>query len=303
MTGLQLFHDAFRPAARARSCTPSARTITGAPTGRERGSISRSSRADELEELILHEGPETVAAFIGEPVLGTGGIMPPPEGYWAEIQAVLKKYDVLLIADEVVTGFGRIGTMFGSHHYGIEPDLITIAKGLTSAYAPLSGVIVGERLWNVLDRGLRRASARSAMAGPIRPIRSAPPPPSPISISSMRRTWPAMRARPAPISRERLHEAFAASDRRRGARRRHAGGDRIRGRQGRTRPSIRASEGRAAGLGGSACTQRLIARAMPHGDILGFAPPLCLTREEADIVVSKTMDAVEAVAADLPAKG
>ena len=89
-----------------------------------------------------HEGPDTVAAFIGEPVLGTGGIVPPPAGYWQAIQAVLRKYDVLLVADEVVTGFGRLGTMFGSDHYGIKADLITIAKGLTSAYAPLSGVIV-----------------------------------------------------------------------------------------------------------------------------------------------------------------
>lgn len=73
--------------------------------------------ADKLEEMILAEGPETVAAFIGEPILGTGGIVPPP-GYWQKIQAVLDKYDILLVADEVVTGFGRLGTMFGSDHYG-----------------------------------------------------------------------------------------------------------------------------------------------------------------------------------------
>jgi len=109
--------------------------------------------AEKLEELILAEGPETVAAFIGEPVLGTGGIVPPPRGYWEKIQAVLAKYDVLLIADEVVTGFGRLGSMFGSDHYGIRPDLITIAKGLTSAYAPLSGVIVSEKVWRVLEEG------------------------------------------------------------------------------------------------------------------------------------------------------
>ena len=109
--------------------------------------------AQKLEELILQEGPDTVAAFIGEPVLGTGGIVPPPKGYWAAIQAVLKKYDILLIADEVVTGFGRLGSMFGSDHYGIEPDIITIAKGLTSAYAPLSGSIISEKVWKVLERG------------------------------------------------------------------------------------------------------------------------------------------------------
>src|SRR6185312_16216600 len=115
--------------------------------------------ADQLEKLILAQGPETVAAFIGEPVLGTGGIVPPPAGYWQKIQGVLNKYDVLLVADEVVTGFGRLGTMFGSDHYGIRPDLITIAKGLTSAYAPLSGVIVSEAVWKVLEAASDRLGA------------------------------------------------------------------------------------------------------------------------------------------------
>ncbi|MDB5557116.1 MAG: hypothetical protein JWQ36_50, partial [Enterovirga sp.] len=109
--------------------------------------------ADKLEELILAEGADTIAAFFGEPVIGTGGIVPPPAGYWERISAVLKKYDILLVADEVVTGFGRLGSMFGAHHYGIEPDLIAIAKGLTSAYAPLSGVIVSDKVWQVFERG------------------------------------------------------------------------------------------------------------------------------------------------------
>src|SRR5690606_17077104 len=109
--------------------------------------------ADQLEKLVLTQGPETIAAFIGEPVLGTGGIVPPPKGYWPKIQAVLKKYDILLVADEVVTGFGRLGSVVGSDHYGIQPDLVTIAKGLTAACAPLSGVIVGDKVWKVLVEG------------------------------------------------------------------------------------------------------------------------------------------------------
>ena len=86
-------------------------------------------------------------------MLGTGGIIPPPEGYWEEIQKVLKRHDILLIADEVVCGFGRLGAAFGSHVYGIEPDLITIGKGLTSGYQPLSGALVGEKVWQVLQQG------------------------------------------------------------------------------------------------------------------------------------------------------
>ena len=135
--------------------------------------------------MILAEGPETIAAFIGEPVLGTGGIVPPPQTYWDKIQLVLTKYDILLIADEVITGFGRLGSMFGSDHYGIKPDLITIAKGLTSAYAPLSGVIVSEKVWRILERDLT-SSAPSAMAGPIHRIRFARRPASPISSCWMK---------------------------------------------------------------------------------------------------------------------
>ncbi len=115
--------------------------------------------AAELEAMIEREGADTIAAFIGEPVLGTGGIVPPPAGYWEKIQAVLKKHDILLIADEVVTGFGRLGTMFGSVHCGIEPDIITIAKGLTSAYAPLSGSIISEKVWKVLEDGTDKFGA------------------------------------------------------------------------------------------------------------------------------------------------
>lgn len=106
--------------------------------------------AAELEAMILAEGPDTVAAFIAEPVQAAGGVIPPPEGYFAAIQAVLRRHDVLFIADEVVCGFGRLGTWTGSDRLGIEPDLITVAKGLTSAYVPLSAVIVSEPVWRVL---------------------------------------------------------------------------------------------------------------------------------------------------------
>ena len=109
--------------------------------------------ADDLEALILSEGPETVAAFIAEPVMGAGGVLVPPETYFERIQAVLHRYDVLLIADEVITAFGRLGVWFGSDLFGLQPDLITVAKGLTSGYFPLSGCIVSDRVWRVLVEG------------------------------------------------------------------------------------------------------------------------------------------------------
>lgn len=102
-------------------------------------------RAAELEALIQAAGPETIGGFIGEPVIGSGGVIPPPEGYWAEIQAVLARHDILLIADEIITGFGRTGAWFASEKYDIKPDLMTMAKQLTGAYfrSPPSAFRIG----------------------------------------------------------------------------------------------------------------------------------------------------------------
>jgi putrescine aminotransferase len=106
--------------------------------------------ADALERKILELGPETVGAFIGEPVQGAGGVIIPPEGYWAAIQKICRKYDVLLVADEVVCGFGRTGRWFGSETFGIEPDIMTVAKGLSSGYVPIAAVLLGARVGEAL---------------------------------------------------------------------------------------------------------------------------------------------------------
>jgi L-2,4-diaminobutyrate transaminase len=109
--------------------------------------------AQQLEDLILAEGPDTVAAFIAEPIQAAGGVIVPPSAYFPAIQEVLRRHDVLMIADEVVCGFGRTGEQFGSQVFGIEPDLVTVAKGITSAYIPLSACIVSEKVWDVLSSG------------------------------------------------------------------------------------------------------------------------------------------------------
>ena len=103
-----------------------------------------------LEERIRELGPDNVAAFIGEPVAGAGGVIIPPPTYWPEIQRICDKYGILLIADEVICGFGRLGAWFGSSLLGIKPDLIAFAKGVTSGYIPLGGVLVGDRVADVL---------------------------------------------------------------------------------------------------------------------------------------------------------
>ena len=108
-------------------------------------------RAQELEQAILDHGPERVAAFIGEAVQGAGGVIIPPSTYWPEIQRICKKYDILLIVDEVITGFGRTGNWFACETFGITPDIITIAKGLSSGYQPIGGSIVSDRVADVIN--------------------------------------------------------------------------------------------------------------------------------------------------------
>jgi len=110
--------------------------------------------ANWLEQAILDLGPERVAAFIGEPVQGAGGVIIPPQTYWPQIQRICDKYGILLVADEVICGFGRLGAWFGSEGLGMRPDLISFAKGVTSGYVPLGGVLVGDRVAQTLvERG------------------------------------------------------------------------------------------------------------------------------------------------------
>ncbi len=293
LTGLALFHTAFD--------LPRAPILhTEAPYYFRREDRTMSEEqfsaqcAAKLEEMILAEGPDTIAAFIGEPILGTGGIVPPPRGYWAAIQAVLRKYDILLVADEVVTGFGRLGSMFGSDHYGMSPDLITIAKGLTSAYAPLSGTIVSDKVWQVLVQG-------SDQLGPIghgwtysaHPICAAA---GVANLALIDRLGLVDNARTTGAHfRAALADALAG----------HPNVGEVRGdglmaavefvedRDSRRffDPARKVGPAVAAAL----LERGVIGRAMPQGDILGFAPPLCLSPDEADQVVAAAADAVKAV--------
>ncbi|KAL5726725.1 4-aminobutyrate--pyruvate transaminase [Ranunculus cassubicifolius] len=106
--------------------------------------------ANNLEALILKEGPETIAALIAEPVMGAGGVIPPPATYFEKVQAIVKKYDILFIADEVICAFGRLGTMFGCDKYNIKPDLVSMAKALSSGYMPIGAVLVSPEIADVI---------------------------------------------------------------------------------------------------------------------------------------------------------
>ncbi|MEO0760867.1 MAG: aminotransferase [Pseudomonadota bacterium] len=290
LTGLGLFHRTFD--------LPLAQVIhTEAPYYLRRPDAAMSEEAfstwcaERLEALILAEGPETVAAFIGEPALGTGGLVPPPAGYWAAIQDVLQKYDVLMIADEVVTGFGRLGSMFGSDHYGIAPDIITIAKGLTSAYAPLSGSIVNDRVWQVLADGTDEM-------GPIghgwtysaHPIGAAAGVANLELIDRLGLVENARRV--GSYLCRRMAEALTA----------HPHVAEVRGEgllcavefaeDPQERRFFDPARKIGATLAAALLREGVIARAMPEGDILGFAPPLCLDESEADEIVEATHRAV-----------
>lgn len=259
-------------------------------------------RAEELEALVLSEDPDTIGAFIAEPALGTGGIIPPPAGYWEVIQPVLKKYDILLIADEVITGFGRIGAPFGSHLYNIQPDLVTVAKGLTSAYIPLSAAIVSEKVYQVMEDGAPRVGAFShgyTYSG--HPIGAA-----------------AANAVLDIVEREELAKLAASTgayllDRLRTSFEDLSFVGEVRGvgmlaaiefvadKQTKRRfdPALTVG-GRVSK---AARELGLIARAMPGGDILGFAPPLIMTRAEVDEMVEITQRAIHAVADQLTREG
>ncbi len=293
LTGLELFHKKFD--------LPLAQVIhTEAPYYFRRPDQSMSEAdfvahcVERLEALIAAEGADTIAAFIGEPVLGTGGIVPPPAGYWPAIQQVLDRHDILLVADEVVTGFGRLGSMFGSDHYGMKPDLITCAKGLTSAYAPLSATIVGNRMWEVLARGTDENGVLGhGWTYSAHPIGAA------AGIANLNLIDKLGLVQNAGETGSYLNRTMRAAlgD--------HPNVGEVRGEGMLCAVELVADrEGRqffdpAQGIGAKVVAAMLrrgvIARAMPQGDILGFAPPLCLTRDEADQIVGVTTKAVAEV--------
>jgi L-2,4-diaminobutyrate transaminase len=301
LTGLEIFHTAFNLPVPQVLHTTTPHHYWHAEAGESERDFSKRC-AEDLNRMIEEEGPDTVGAFIGEPVLGTGGIIPPPEGYWQEIQKVLDRHDVLLISDEVVCGFGRLGSEFGALHYGMKPDLMTIAKGLTSAYQPLSGSIVGDKVWKVLEEG-------SDIYGPFAHglTYSAHPCGAAAGLANLaiieREGLVENAKTTGAYFQQKLHEAFDG----------HPMVAEVRGegllgaiefvadpaQKTRFDPSMKVG----AQLAAACINEGLIARAMPHGDILGFAPPLIVTRADVDQIVALTVKAVDGVTDKLVREG
>lgn len=293
MTGMSFYHDHMDLPLPQVVHTGVPHHYWGANVGETELEFS-ARRARELDELIERLGPDTVGGFIAEPVLGTGGITPPPQGYWEAIQAILKKHDVLLIADEVITGFGRTGSMFGSQHYNMEPDLITVAKGLTSGYFPLSAAIVSKKVYDVLESAADRIGAFShgyTYSG------------HPIGAAAANAVLDIVEKEDLAGNSERVGAYLQVQLKEKFAQLPIVGEVRgvglmaaiefVADRNGKKRFDPQAKIG--ARISKAARDMGLIARAMPHGDILGFAPPLVTTKEEIDEIVSIAEKAIRVV--------
>lgn len=295
LTGLPLLHKSFNlpiPEVRHVSCPDPYRVK---PEGMSERDFSKQL-AKELDETIEREGPDTVGAFFAEPVMGAGGVHVPPEGYFDEIQPVLKKHDVLLVADEVICGFGRLGHWFGSDLYGIQPDLITIAKGLTSGYVPMSASLVGDKIWDVL-------MSTSKDTGPFghgytyggHPVAAAA---AMANLDIFERDGLVENAAEVgAYMQSRLRQAFQD----------HPLVGHVRGvglimalEFVADKASKRPFEGPAKiapKVSQAAHGEGLMARPLPGGDIIALSPPLSITKEEVDIVIDRLGNALDHVAA------
>src|SRR5690606_16930199 len=258
--------------------------------------------AAELDALIEREGPDTVGAFIAEPVMGAGGVMVPPEGYFPAIQAVLDKHDVLMIADEVICGFGRLGRWFGSELYGIRPDLMTIAKGLTSGYVPMSASLIGEKIWQVIvDRSREIGPFGHGVTYTAHPVAAAA---AMANLDIIEGEGLVENAREVGAHfQRRMREAFAD----------HPLVGHVRG-EGlimgielvADKASKKAFDPRhkvAARVVQACLAEGLIARNLPSGDIVAFSPPLMITRDDVELIETRFARGLDKVAASLRADG
>ncbi|MGI9452246.1 MAG: aminotransferase [Geminicoccaceae bacterium] len=293
LTGLPLLHKSFNlPIADILhvSCPDPYR---GKPDDMSEREFSKQL-AKELDETIEREGPETVAAFIAEPVMGAGGVHVPPEGYFDEIQPILKKHDVLLIADEVICGFGRLGHWFGSNLYNIKPDIITIAKGLTSGYIPMSASLVGDKVWDVLlDHSKEVGPFGHGYTYGGHPIAAAA---AMANIDIFERDGLVENAdKVGAYMQQRMREALAD----------HPLVGHVRGvglilgiEFVADKASKRPFEGAdkiAPKVSQAAHADGLIARPLPGGDIIAISPPLSITKEEVDMIVTGLEKALDQV--------
>ncbi|MEM8855599.1 MAG: aminotransferase [Pseudomonadota bacterium] len=248
--------------------------------------------AAELKQTIETEGADTIAAFIAEPIMGAGGVVLPPKGYFQKVQKILKDNDILFIADEVICGFGRLGTPFGSDYFGIEPDMISVAKGITSGYQPLSAVLVGEEVWETIHNDSEHLGVFGhGYTYTAHPIACAA---ANANLKILDREKLTENAGTVGAHfQKRLRERFAD----------HPAVGEVRGvgliagvelvADRATKRSFDPSAGIGKAVSMAALERGLILRAMPN-DSLALSPPLILTEAQADHIVDVLADAIEA---------
>jgi L-2,4-diaminobutyrate transaminase len=280
LTGIPMFHKAFDlplPGVFHTSCPHFFRF---GEAGEDEDAFTRRMVGD-LKELIHREGPETVAAFIAEPIMGTGGAFIPPRGYFEQVQQVLDENDILFIADEVITGFGRTGEWFATGLYGLKPDIVSLAKGITSAYFPLSASVIAERVWNVLrDASPEMGPVMHGFTYSGHPVGGA------VAMANLdimeNEGLIENSAAMGVYFRDRLRERFAD----------HPYVGEIRG-QGlmlavelvadrKTKRFFDHDKWVHRAIQKKAFDEGVMVRALPYAEVISFSPPLCITRAEID---------------------
>ncbi|WP_439593454.1 aminotransferase [Microbacterium sp.] len=297
LTGLKNLHDGFDlPLPMIRHVRPPHRLWEREP-GQTDDEFA-TALALELDRFIVNEGPDTVAAMIAEPVMAAGGVIVPPDTYFPKIQEVLDKYDVLLIADEVVNGFGRLGVPFGSDSVNMRPDLMTVAKGITSAYVPLSAVLVSGKVWEVLIEGSAKyGSFGHGYTYSAHPLAAA------AAMKNLdiieRDGLVAQVAENGALLHRMLHEAFAD----------HPNVAEIRGRglmaavefvDSREPLRAFAPQGAfAAAVTRGALAEGVITRALPAADTVSFSPPFVTTPDELSRMVAGVRAGLDRAVAEM----
>lgn len=251
--------------------------------------------AAELEQAIVDAGPEHVGAFIAEPLMGVGGVVPPPRGYFEKVQAILKKHDILFIADEVICGFGRLGEMFGTQVYGLDPDMISIAKGFSAGYQPISALMIKDRVHQVIaDASAEHGVFGHGFTYSAHPVGAA------VALETLRiyeemditKRVQDVGAHFQSRLGELLDSPIVGDVRGRGL---------IAGVQLVENPAERTFFDPARGVGKlverKAEEQGLIIRAL--GDVLAVAPPLIINKDEVDTLVERLSRAIEQAAEEL----
>lgn len=294
MTGLPINHSSFGLPLEGFIHTGSPHYWRdGEPGESESDFVAR--RARELEELIISEGPDTIAAFIGEPVMGAGGVIVPPEGYWAAFQEVLRRYDIMLIADEVICGFGRTGNMFATTTYDLKPDIITLSKQITSSYQPFSALLLSERIFEpIADESNRIGAFGHGFTGGGHPVGAA------VALENIR-----IIEDDGLVENARAMGAYMQNGLAELTGHRLVGEHRGVGLIGAlelvadktTKAGLKKPGAIGAAATGQMLEQGVVSRAM--GDALAFCPPLITTRDQIDELMDRTATALDRTAESL----